>query len=312
VLPLYFSLRLLTGSRLSRRIYLLEFARASAALIAGLVLMSIILDASCVFLGARPTVYTGRQGSYRMWVTARLVPEDQRQAWIDSLAARSEDPAVAFAIRTMCIEQPWAGAWQKLQSASLLWARDVDEVEDEAFRIYGRALDDPWIRKQWFDHFAALFDVTPARSNGIGPGGDGIWLDILKYSRWSLGEYHKPALATAYPWLDGAVDPQDTARFDNLLDRMAPDLSGVSGYFTLVIPLFVVCIGSGLLIVVQPSRRAQGHAGLALAGAVFFYLGASTYYHVLAMRNLMPATTSLFCALVLIARYDSGHEPRRS
>ncbi|MEI9982748.1 MAG: hypothetical protein WDN69_05775 [Aliidongia sp.] len=253
VLPIYQALRLVlspaSGSERAR-----DFAFASGATAAGLVITAWALWAICLSLGTHPTLYAGRQGTHRMAEAASLLPPERRAEWIEGIEARTDDPAVQVAIHTMCSGPVnWVTAWQALQLEPALWGQDVDDVENRAFHTFAFGLDDPVVRAQWLHEMSEVF-----------PSDDGFWSVEIEEAAQAAQVVSQPASQAIYPWLIGTTRPDDAARWNRLSEYSAPWLIPLGQYFVLRVPLAFAVVLSIVGLVFRTGEHDRQCACLAL------------------------------------------------
>jgi len=116
----------------------LRSALVMIALIGGVTLANnVVVRYACVMLDSQCTSITGRAGVYRMQDAYALVPETQREVWLQTLAERSPDRLVAEAIRLMVLTpNPWTGPRDAIGLDMAFAGHSEDRLMNDGFATF--------------------------------------------------------------------------------------------------------------------------------------------------------------------------------
>ena len=102
-----------------------------------------------LLLDAQQTSIVGRVGVYRIQAAYDRLPPPERAAWLASVGARAQDPAVVTALPLLAQTiNPWTGPRDAIAATPALFGMHPDALMNAGFRAYAYALD-PIAWQQW-------------------------------------------------------------------------------------------------------------------------------------------------------------------
>ena len=121
-----------------------------------------------LLLDAQTASVLGRPGIYRIQDAYRLLPPQERAAWLAALQARTDDPAVRAALPLMAsVDNPWTGPRDALAMEPALYGRHPDALMTAGFKAY-LLWPDTSVWSQWMQEFGRALFGAGASGGGIG------------------------------------------------------------------------------------------------------------------------------------------------
>lgn len=259
-------------------------------------------------LDAQQVSALGRPGVYRIQEAYALLPASERDAWLDSIGARTEDPAVRAALPLMArTPNPWTGPSGAILADPGFWGHHPDEILNEGFKTFV-STPDPVILRQWRNELVRA--ILGTGSAGYCPGQVSC---LFQGSAQSLESVFPAEPRYAYAVVGtGAEHPESAAEYRALA------VHPLTRFLDLLLPLtplhrLLFLIGSfGLAVwaVVRVRELRFGALAATLWIGAAVYALALTFVTVVLPRYLSPIDLLIWLAnaasLVALAARPRG------
>jgi len=266
-----------------------------------------------LLLDAQTAPVLGRPGIYRIQDAYKLIPPQERAAWLAALQARTDDPAVRAALPLMAsVENPWTGPRDALALEPELYGRHPDALMTTGFKAY-LLWPDASVWSQWMQELGrAMFG---AANSGAGIGQVRHLLLASAASVETTFQGDPRALAAVAATGTSADDPATATTYRTLAAAPWARLADLP--LPVTPPWRATWLGLSLVLLLVALWRGRdpGLTSLLLTlwGGALAYLLALTLITVELPRYLAPVDLLIWLANALsLLAFAAGRSTRRN